>query len=66
MRDAANNSAGAANAFMGINMTGSTSDIASLYKTGSSTNASSFCPYCGKPINVADAAFCPNCGKALK
>ena len=71
MRDAANNSAGAATGFMGVNMTGTSSDIASLYASGAANNnanasASSFCPYCGKPISVADAAFCPSCGKPLK
>ncbi len=62
MRDAANNTNGAATAFMGVNMASSNSDIADLYAKG----ASSFCPYCGKPIGVSDAAFCPSCGKPLK
>lgn len=61
MRDAANNANGAVTGFMGVNMASSNSEIADLY-----TKGSSFCPYCGKPINVSDAAFCPNCGKSLK
>ncbi len=65
LRDAANNSNGAANAFMGVNMAG-TNNVASLFQQGqASNNASAFCPFCGKPISVAGAAFCPSCGNKL-
>ena len=33
-------------------------------KCGAQKPASSFCPYCGKPV-PAGSAFCPNCGKQL-
>ena len=65
MRDAANNSNGAANAFMGVNMAGA-NNVAGLFAQGQeASSANSFCPYCGKPISVANAKFCPSCGKQL-
>ena len=69
MRDAANNSAGAVNGFMGVNMAG-TNNISGLFEQGQTAQAASletksFCPYCGKPITVAGAAFCPSCGKQI-
>ncbi len=63
LRDAANNSNGAVNGFMGVNMANGT-NISSLFAQGQ-TSAGGFCPYCGKPISVAGAKFCPNCGKQL-
>jgi len=65
MRDAANNTNGAVNAFMGVNMANNSSQAISDMFAQSTKQQGGFCPFCGKPV-PADAAFCPTCGKALK
>ena len=69
LRDAANNSNGAVNGFVGVNMANNatSSTISDLYKaaTDSKEQNGGFCPYCGAVLPL-DAAFCPKCGKEIK
>jgi len=79
MKDAANNSAGAVNGFMGVNMAQSASglnvnDLYAQATTSSNSNSwtcecgannnGNFCTQCGK-AKPAGSAFCSECGKEL-
>ncbi len=63
LRDAANNSNGAAAGFMNVNMASNTG-ASLLQQTGGASETAGYCPFCGKPL-PAGAKFCPFCGKAL-
>ena len=64
IRDAANNSNGAATGFINVNMA---TNAGSQFIQGGGAGqpaAGGYCPFCGAAL-PAGANFCPNCGKAL-
>lgn len=64
IRDAANNSNGAATGFMNVNMASNTASQL-LQQQGTQPTGGGYCPFCGASL-PAGARFCPQCGKQLQ